>query len=221
MALPVQEAGIRREICHQPSFGLQEGLLLAQKVAELGLRGLVRYRFWLREHTVFDGVVGRRCRFEQNPVVFLLERDEFVKLCLVSGLCLRRLYPLFIDLHGHLREPLLLGEKRRLRGLRHLNQSWVRGFELLLLLQRKLGEDFLEEFCHERHVVVARLFLGVLLVGRILASAFCTVRVSLHQPPIEDPSAAELRRALGPAAVRTGLLDSRHVFATTFLATGK
>ena len=90
-------------------------------------------------------------------------------------------------------------------------------FELLLCSFRKgreeLFEGVLELRRNTRVHVVAPLLLSVpgeLFVGWVCAAALSTVRISPHETPVEDPSAAKLSRAFGPAAGQFCLLV-RHI----------
>ena len=131
---------------------------------------------------------------------------------------------------------LVQRERRcRLRGLQRLEKPWKGGLELLLCSLRKAREDPFQDVLEQRRntvivpllvvvlgvdlVVVAPLLLGVHVLGSVCTAAFSTTRLCLHDAPIEDPSAAKLSGALGPAAaaVRNCLLFVRH-FATVSLA---
>ena len=57
----------------------------------------------------------------------------------------------------------------------------------------------------------------------VCTAALSTVRISLHKTPIDDPSAAKLSGALGPAAtaVRIGLSGVSSNFSTVSLAANR
>ena len=124
-------------------------------------------------------------------------------------------------------EGLLMLKEGQLRGLRWSEKPWEGGLELLLCGLREAREDLFEyvlELGRDIVVVpllavvvgvvleaVTPLLLGVHTAGSVCTTAFGTVRLPVHDAPVEDPSTAELSGALDPASICSAFLFSDRV----------
>ena len=111
---------------------------------------------------------------------------------------------LLLDLLGHLGKLLLLRQESWFWGFWRLNERWKGGLELLLCRLREAREDLLENFLELRGTTV--VVPPCCSLGGYALPHSAQFVPPLHKLPIED--------AFGQAAtaVRTGLLDVRHIF---------